>query len=49
MYNKCELIEKFLVKTLGVSSLIASTDAEKIAHILSEETIEKMKLKYSCK
>lgn len=43
VYDKHRVISKFLNKILGVSEKIAETDACKIEHILSKETVNGIK------
>lgn len=43
IYERHQLITNFLINALDISADIAETDACKMEHILSEETIEKMR------
>ncbi|MEG2038378.1 MAG: metal-dependent transcriptional regulator [Oscillospiraceae bacterium] len=43
IYERHQLITKYLVMTLGVSEEIAATDACRIEHVISAEVFEKIK------
>lgn len=43
IYERHCVITRFLVNTLGISTVLASKDACRIEHVISAETFEKMK------
>lgn len=43
VYERHQLITDYLIKTLGVSEEIASQDACRIEHVISEQIFEKIK------
>lgn len=52
VYSRHCLISRFLVDILGTSKEVAANDACRIEHIISEETVEKMKqylIEHDCK
>lgn len=52
VYSRHCLISRFLVDILGTSKEVAENDACRIEHIISEETVDKMKeflIEHDCK
>lgn len=45
IYERHDVITRFLVATLGVDETIADQDACRIEHVISEETFGRMKVK----
>ena len=45
IYERHDVITRFLVATLGVDEAVADQDACRIEHVISEETFGRMKVK----